>query len=271
MRTKAQKRSTGSLQKQNAGLRKDVQEAMDRVWPDGIVEMSFDPDESYFCGVHLKLQRAFHRIPHAQLLQEREAEGGPMWWDNSDPEEDPPDEQRRSRSYHLFFVSPEGAAFTFETEAEGIAELEFMTEEFEEAGWEEGPPVCRIPGKGRTGWVVALSLVAPFAVIELGDVTTYEDGSTTEAEIESCVQTEDGERIDDPEEHFRKAKGAKAYQILVKLCAEISDILEKRGITVLPAEEWRKPVPGFRGGEDTIPGIEGRSIRVLDAFFFEEM
>src|ERR1035437_7841234 len=68
-----------------------------------------------------------------------------------------------------------------------------------------------------------------------------------------------------------KPKGAQAYQILGKLRAEISEILEKRGITVLPAEEWRKPVPGLHGGEDTIPGIEGRSIRVLDAFFFEEM
>ena len=271
MSTKARKRNAGRPQKHNAGLRKDVQEAMDRAWPDGIVEMSFDAEESYFCEVHPKLQRAFHRIPHAQLLQEREAEGGPVWWDDSDREEDPPDEHMHSRSYHLFFVSPEGESFTFETEAEGIAEPEFMTEEFEAAGWGEGPPVSRIPGKGRTGWVVAVSLLVPFAVIELGDVTTYEDGSTTDAEIESCVQTEDGERIDDPEEHFRKAKGAQAYQILGKLRAEISEILEKRDITVLPAEEWRKPVPGLHGGEDTIPGIEGRSIRVLDAFFFEEM
>ena len=167
MRTKARKRSTGSLQQQNAGLRKDVREAIDRVWPDGIVELSFDPDESYFCGIHPKLSRAFHRISHALPLQEREAEGGPMWWDNSDPEEDPPDEQRRSRSYHSFFVSPEGAAFTYETETEGITESEFMTEEFEEAGWGDGPPVSRISGIGRTGWVVAVSLAAPFAVIEL--------------------------------------------------------------------------------------------------------
>jgi hypothetical protein len=167
MRTKARKRSTGSLQQQNAGLRKDVREAIDRVWPDGIVELSFDPDESYFCEVHPKLRRAFHGIPHAQLRQEREADGGPIWWDDSDPEEDPPDEQRRSRSYHSFFVSPEGAAFTYETETEGITESEFMTEEFEEAGWGDGPPVSRISGIGRTGWVVAVSLAAPFAVIEL--------------------------------------------------------------------------------------------------------
>jgi hypothetical protein len=60
-----------------------------------------------------------------------------------------------------------------------------MTEEFEEAGWGEDPPVSRIPGTGRTGWVVAVSLLAPFAVIELGEVSTSEDGGTTDPEIES--------------------------------------------------------------------------------------
>jgi hypothetical protein len=270
MSTKARKRNAGSPKVPNSSLRKDVQEVLGRLWPDGIVEAPFDPDESYFCVVHPKLERAFHRIPHAQLLQEREPAGGPIWWDGSDPEEDPPDEQLRSRSYHLFFVSPKGEPFTFDAEAESITEPEFLTEEFEEAGWGEGPPVGRIPGSGRTGWVVAVSLLAPLAVIELGDVITYDDGSTTDAEIEDYGEAEDGKRID-PEELFRTTHNAEAYQALVKLRAQISGILEKRGIAVLPAEEWRKTAPWLRGGEDTLPGIEGRAIRVLDAFFFEEL
>jgi hypothetical protein len=45
-------------------------------------------------------------------------------------------------------------------------------------------PPCRVSGAGITGWVVAVSLLAPFAVIELGEVVVFEDGSTTEAEIE---------------------------------------------------------------------------------------
>jgi hypothetical protein len=105
MSTKARKPSTGS-QKQNARLRKDVQAALDRVWPDGIVELSFDPDESYFDEVHPKLARGLNRIPHAQLVQERQAKGGPIWRDDSDPEEDPPDDMKHSRSYHVFFVTP---------------------------------------------------------------------------------------------------------------------------------------------------------------------
>jgi len=270
MSTGARKRNGGSPKTPNSGLNKDVREALDRLWPDGLVEMSFDSDESCFCAVYPKLQRAFHRIPHAQLLQEREPAGGPIWWDGSDPEEDPPDEQLRSRSYHLFFVSPEGEPFTFDAEAERITEPEFMTQDYEEAGWGEGPPVGRIPGSGRTGWVVAVSLLAPLAVIELGDVITYDDGSTTDAEIESYGETEEGKRID-PEELFRTTHDAEAYQTLVKLRVQVSGILEKRGIAVLPAEEWRKAAPWLRGFEDTLLGIDGRAMRVLDAFFFEEL
>jgi hypothetical protein len=70
-------------------------------------------------------------------------------------------------------------------EAEGFAEPAFMTEDFADAEWGEESLPCRVPGTGRTGWVVAVSLAAPFAFIELGDMVAFEDGSTTEAEIES--------------------------------------------------------------------------------------
>ena len=100
-----------------------------------------------------------------------------------------------------------------------------MTEEFEEAGWGEGPPVSRISGVGRTGWVVAVSLLAPLVVIELGDETTFEDGSRYEAEIDSHGETADGKRIY-PEEHFRKVRGSSAYRILTNLRAKIAALLE---------------------------------------------
>ena len=92
--------------RRDTGLRRDVQDAVDRIWPDGIVEMPLDPDESYFFELHPKLSRALRRIRNTRLVCEREADGGPVWWDESDPEEDPPDEIERSRSYHTFFVSP---------------------------------------------------------------------------------------------------------------------------------------------------------------------
>jgi hypothetical protein len=270
MSAKARKHLPARSSRRGSGLRRDVQEAIDHVWPDGIVEMPVDPDESYFCDLYPKLSRALRRIKDANLLHEREANGEPEWWEGSDPEENPPDEIERTRSYHTFFVSPKGEGFTFQAEAEDVTEPEFITDDFAEAGWGEDPLACRIPGTGRTGWVVAVCVLARFAVIELGDTVAFEDGSTTEAEIESYGQTADGERVD-PEEGFRKAYGARAYKTIMSLRAKIADILEEFGIIVLPPEEWRKPVPWLRGTEGTLIGLDGKTIRVLDAFFFESL
>jgi hypothetical protein len=232
--------------------------------------MSLDPDESYFSELHPKLSRALRRIRNTRVVYEREADGGPVWWEESDAEEDPPDEIERSRSYHTFFVSPDGEDFTFETEAEGITEPEFMTDDFAEAGWGDEPPISRISGSGRTGWVVAVSLIAPFAVVELGDMVAFEDGSATESETESHGQTPHGELID-PGRNRREVYGARAHKTILSLREKIADILEGFGITVLPAEEWQKPAPWLRGTEETLIGLDGNAIRVLDAFFFESL
>lgn len=270
MSTRVRKRVGAHSARRNTSLPRDVQDAIARIWPDGIVETPLDPDESYFFELHPKLSRALRRrIRNARLVYEREADGGPVWWE-SDPEEDPPDEIERSRSYHTFFVIPNGEAFTFETEAEGITEPEFMTGDFAEAGWGGDPPVSRISGNGRTGWVVAVSLLAPFAVIELGEMVAFEDGSTTEAEIESYGQTADGKVID-PEKNFPKVYGARAYKTIMSLRAKVADILEGFGISVLPPDEWKKPAPWLRGTEETLIGLDGKAIRVLDAFFFESL
>lgn len=85
-----------------------MRETIDRIWPNGIVENSFDPDESYFCRVHPKLSSALRHIQDTHPVSEREPGGGPVWWEESDPEEDPPDVTELERSYHTFFVSPEG-------------------------------------------------------------------------------------------------------------------------------------------------------------------
>jgi len=250
MSTRARNHGHVRRARRDTSLRKDVQEAIDRIWPDGVVEMSFDPDESYFFELHPKLSRALRGIRNTRLAYEREAAGGPVWWEASDPEEDPPDEIEGSRSYHTFFVSPDGEGFAFQTEAEGVTEPEFITDEFAEAGWGEELPVSRISGSGRTGWVVAVSQLAPFAVIELGDTAVFEDGSRAEAQIESSGRTTDN-------------------KTLVSLRDKIADILERFRIIVLPEVEWRKPVPWLRGTEETLIGLDGKPLRVLDAFFFE--
>ena len=248
-------------------MREDVKEAIDRVWPDDIVEMSsFDTEESYFYDVHPKLLRAFQRIKNVHPVHEREADPDPVWFDGSDPDEDPADHFETSRSYHLFFVSPEGKDFAFETEIETIAEPEFIDEESKEDEWEE--TLVEVRGTGRTGWSVAVSLVAPFALIKFGEMTSFADGSTSEPQIESFGETAPGESIA-PEEHFRKTS-PREYKILLNLREKIAGILEASKIAVLPEEELRMPVPWLRPSNETITAIEGRPLRVFDAFFFSE-
>lgn len=246
----------------DAAVREDVREAIERAWPDGVVDTTFDSDESYFWDVYPKLAAAVRRIKGAQLVQERESEGGPVWFDDSDPEEDPPDDQERSRSYHLFFVCPDGEAFTYETEMESLGEPS------EEDEGENEWPMETVTGTGRTGWSVAVSLVAPFAVITLSEVVAFEDGSTWEPSIESPEITEKGQRID-PEAEFRKFKGEQAFEILMKLRGRICGLLSRHGIGVLPEEEWRKKTPWLRADEEVLVGTTGDPIRVLDALFFE--
>jgi len=204
--------------------------------------MAFDSDESYFWHVYPKLAAGIQRLRGARLAHEREPEGALVWFDDSDPEDDPPDEQERSRSYHLFFVCPEGKAFTYETEIESLAE----------AGLEA------VAGTGTTGWSVAVSLLAPFAVIALSELETFEDGSVSEPAIESMGFTEAGRRID-PEAEFRKFEGQRAFEVLLKLRGKID---------VLPEEDWRKPVPWLRADEGILAGSMGEpGSRAGCAFF----
>ena len=98
-----------------------------------------------------------------------------------------------------------------------------------------------VAGSGRTGWSVAVSLLAPFAVVTLGDMDTFEDGSTSEPFIESLGITETGQRIDE-EAEFRKSKGEQAFETLLKLRGRICDILNRYRIGVLPEEECMRTI-----------------------------
>lgn len=146
MSTKIRRRVRARHDERGTGLRRDVREAIERIWPDGIVEMPFDLDESYLFDLHPKLSRALRCIRNTGPIHEREAEGGPVWWEESDPEEDPPDDIERTRSYDTFFVSPDDEGSTFETEAEGVAEPESITDDFAESGRGEEPPISQICG-----------------------------------------------------------------------------------------------------------------------------
>ena len=121
---------------------------------------------------------------------------------------------------------------------------------------------CRVPGTGTTGWVVAVSLLAPFAVIELGEVVVFKDGSTTEAEIEPYRETASGQPIK-LEEDFQKSGVFGHINFghinldTVSLPVRISGILEKYGIAVLPQRNGGSRRPGC--APERTPSSESRA------------
>ena len=227
--------------------------------------MDFDPEESYFCDIHPKLKKELQRLAGVGPLHEREPGGAPIWFEDCDSGEDPPGEHEYSRSYQLFFVSPRGEAFTNKTEIESYAE----PDEDDEAGGDDFAMV-KVGGRGRTGWSVAVSLLNPFAVITLSEMSSFDDGSTSGPSIEIMDDTETGQP-DVREADFRQLIGEQAFEILQELRGRISRILDKYRIAVLPEEEWRKPVPWLKADNEVFVGAAGEPVRVMDAFFFEGM
>src|SRR5437667_4087114 len=119
-------------------IRKDVAEANDRAWPDGVVDMPLDSDDSYFWDVYPKLKRDLSRIKDATLLYE-----------------DPPDFDEGSRSYYLFFIRPADEAFTIEVDG---------------GGQDEDADLETVQDQSIIGCSVAISLIAPFVLRSLREL-----------------------------------------------------------------------------------------------------
>ena len=77
----------------------DIAAAIQQAWPDGVIEMPCDEDESWFGDAYPKLQSAFEQIKDSTLLHEREPEGAPLWPITDAGDDDPAYECEPSRSY----------------------------------------------------------------------------------------------------------------------------------------------------------------------------
>jgi len=142
----------------------DIAHAIRQAWPGGIINMP-NTDEAPFRDTYPKLKARLSRIPGSTMVYECEPDGGPQWNEGSDPEDDSAEWREGPRSYYRIFLSPDDEPFRFETD----------TMEPDDEGIER-----RVPGYGRIGCVVGISLIAPFAIVTLGEMEEFESGSRSE-------------------------------------------------------------------------------------------
>jgi len=262
-----------SLRPVGSDLPPHIVAALRKAYPDDLIEMPFVNEENPFWEIYDNLEHSLSSLKGARLIYEREPRGESHWNPGSDPDEDPPDWDEHSRSYHVFFLSPSGRRFKYETEQEVLGEDEFEDEEVEgdEFGEEtEHGPARTVKGHGRIGLAVAVSVVAPFALITPDRLINFEDGSETEPNLGPSVFTEEGEAVD-PSSCILELAGRDALPVLQDLRARIASILKGHQIRVLAPEDARKLVPWLRGSEEVFVGVEGQPITVKEALFFEGM
>ena len=231
----------------------DVAAAIEECWPDGVIE-EVDTDESYFHGIHARLERDLRKIPGASLLWQTEPEDHRAYWnDDDEPPPFPPDFQ----SYRVFFLAPPGTEF--ETETESLEEPDPL-----DPGGEL--ETVTYPGRGRYGCSVAISLAAPFAAVSFDDYAQFEDGSNFAPDRCNVAYSDETGQPVDTDAATREALGESAFAKLENLRARIVKVLAKYGVTVLEKAILNLPAPHLKSDREVF--LEGKKLTVGDAFFF---
>ena len=232
-------------------LPENLVKVMERVWPDGVVNLLTETGESYFWDVLPKLRRDLSRITGASITFERQAEANPRWEAESNPDEDPPDWIEPPHSYHLFFLVPAGEVHSFDIDSE-------QPYKDGELHWTKG--------RCSFGCAVGVSLLAPFAAIRKDVLERYEDNSFADPDVEPHVFPM-GEERPGLDGHIVDLIEEEGLEVLDDLRGKIAHVLESHGIEVLPERVLKKPVPWLERDEDVSVGFLNEAVTVEHALF----
>jgi hypothetical protein len=252
-----------------SGLRPELVEALKAAFPDGMVEPAWDG--SPLEDVEDDLRSKLAGLEGARLLYQRTLEGDETWdlpegfglddsgdgaardgegdWENGDEGT----WKEPGRSYGVFFLSPVGEGFRF------LIQGDFM---------EETGEVIPTSGAGEIGWAVAVSSVAPFALLRVGSLEVEERFGVSSPDIEPRYFTADGgpEAL---ENVFQDMLGPEERVLLDDLRRRINGVLQELGIAALGEEQARHTVPWLQLSHDVLPGRRGGApITLEDALFF---
>ena len=159
-----------------------------QTWPESVVEVPHNLDGSLLWDKYPSLKANISSMPDARILYERELRVVV-------------DQEEESRSYWVIFLSPTDEGFEFETETVDLEEPESDT---------------RFPGKGWMGCMVAISAIAPFAVVRLDDFEVYVNDTRMDADVNPHTFSMGMGKLD-LDEHYREMVLDDGVAVLRKL------------------------------------------------------
>lgn len=239
-------------------------------WPDGIVEMPIEEDESYFWDIYDKLKAKISKVRGAWMFHERCA--SPDVSSIDDEDENGLDEawQEGSRSYHLFVIEPQPAIMLPIDQEEDTEEDEGLQAD---DAWDDVETESEFGAEGfdepevigsSLGFLLAISLVAPVAIVMEYPLKETEYGTDASPPLGLPCAVDSGGKIVEPDHwsHLSAEDRKRAAAIRERLVRAV----EETGLTVLPFDQRQKRVPGLQAGSEV---FLSEPITVQDAFFFE--
>jgi len=252
-------REEDEVRKQTA-LRSDVARALRQAFPDGVIDQPCDEEDSDLEDLHPKLRRRLVRLPEARIAYERGPRAEPTWSEGADRDEDPPEYREFDSSYRLTFATGPADRMSFEEEIETTERAEHLPWDDEPEDAEEDTDSVAVRGTVTAGCILALSVIGPFALVDYGTLTIYEDGSESNPEIPG---PDEAARVS---RYLRERLGNERWRELEALRDRLVRTVEAAGVAVLTPDELRQRVPFLRFGEDVIPES---SVTVRSALFFQ--
>ncbi|HEX9736791.1 MAG TPA: hypothetical protein VGG06_32905 [Thermoanaerobaculia bacterium] len=222
-------------------IRPDIEKVLRQAFPKGAMALALDIQKSHLADVFPRLKTRLLELDGAAVEFERDPLGGSGWAAGGGRLPKGPGRGERDdhpSSYYLFFL-----AATAEP--------------------------CRVGDEEtlKVGFSVALSVMAPMALVVLNAIEDDEDGFAYSVPdiVPEGTEDESGELVE-IDLYCRRTLPAEGLAALERLREEIGAALEQFGYLVLPEEEQDKPVPWLR--VPAMPFGRPRHLTVRDALFF---
>ncbi len=246
------------LEDADPGLPPDIAAVLADAYPRGMIDVVWDEEAA--ATERNRLRGRLGKVPGLRLLYVSPAAGdlsSSYTRTDDDSGDDREDEMRDwddlERSYTVFFLSPSGNGFDYAVQDEGVDE--------------EGR-THPVVGSGRIGWAVAVSLVAPYALLRVSSLESTQGQATSFPDIEPCFFDEGGRGVP-ADRVFMEMLDVGDKRQMQQARKRIMRVLKDADIVVLGDEEVGRPIPELDAEPDILVGVEeGMPLTVEDAFFF---